>query len=64
MTKPSEPVPGAAGGMNPGDEVPAGTSQSGEATCPDCAGTGRRGDGKRCATCDGTGTVTQLVGDA
>ena len=64
MTRPSEPVPEAAGSMTPGDEVPAGTPQSGEAICPDCVGTGKRRDGKRCTTCEGTGTVTQLVGDA
>lgn len=38
-------------------------SQTGENTCPDCAGTGRL-DGDECATCAGTGTVVEQVGDA
>ena len=37
--------------------------QSGENTCPDCAGTGRR-DGDVCPTCTSTGTVVETVGDA
>jgi DnaJ-class molecular chaperone len=37
--------------------------QVGEASCPDCAGTGSR-DGGDCPTCDGTGNVEELVGDA
>ena len=48
--------------------VPPGTTppddpQVGENTCPDCAGTGSRGDGD-CSTCAGTGTVDEVVGDA
>ncbi len=50
--------------MNPGDEVPPGSPDSGEAVCPDCAGSGKRPDGAYCGTCDGTGKVTQLIGDA
>jgi DnaJ-class molecular chaperone len=38
-------------------------AQTGENTCPDCAGTGRV-DGGECGTCDGTGTVVEQVGDA
>ena len=37
--------------------------QSGQTTCPDCAGTGRR-DGAACRTCGATGTVVETVGDA
>jgi DnaJ-class molecular chaperone len=40
----------------PGDEAPPGTPGTGEALCPDCAGTGRR-DGAPCSTCGGTGKV-------
>ncbi len=50
-------------GMNPGDEVRAGTPQSGETICPDCGGGGRIAVGK-CATCNGTGKVIALVGEA
>lgn len=60
----SEPPSEAAGVMNPGDEVPAGTPQSGEAVCPECAGTGKLAGDKPCMGCGGTGKVTQLVGDA
>ena len=37
--------------------------QVGQATCPDCAGTGRRDDAQ-CPACGGTGVVDELVGDA
>jgi DnaJ-class molecular chaperone len=37
--------------------------QTGENTCPDCAGTGRR-DGGECPTCGGAGVVVELAGDA
>ena len=40
----------------PGDEAPQGTPGTGEALCPDCAGSGRRG-GTACPTCAGTGKV-------
>jgi RecJ-like exonuclease len=50
--------------MNPGDEVPPGSPDSGEAVCPDCAGTGRAEGGQACGNCGGTGKVTQLIGDA
>ncbi len=52
------------GGRNPGDEVPPGTPQSGEAICPACGGTGRTADQGDCGNCGGTGKITQLVGDA
>lgn len=45
------PVPGADG------------SQSGENTCPQCAGDGRV-EGGDCPTCEGTGIVAEPVGDA
>ncbi len=47
----------------PGDEVPAGTPQSGEAICRLCKGTGRLQD-KPCPDCGGSGKVVVLVGDA
>jgi DnaJ-class molecular chaperone len=47
----------------PGDEVPPGTEQSGEAPCRACKGTGRV-EGRRCVACAGTGKTTVLVGDA
>ena len=47
----------------PGDEVPPGTGQSGEAVCPRCDGSGRVKGGE-CPACGGTGTVTALVGYA
>lgn len=45
----------------PGDEAPAGTPGTGEALCPDCAGTGRR-DGATCETCAGTGRIVEGIG--
>jgi RecJ-like exonuclease len=47
----------------PGDEVPAGTPQSGEAPCRRCKGAGRIGE-ETCPDCGGTGKVVVLVGDA
>jgi DnaJ-class molecular chaperone len=47
----------------PGDEVPAGTAQSGETICRLCKGAGRVQDGP-CPECGGSGKVTVLVGDA
>ena len=47
----------------PGDEVRPGTPQAGEAVCPLCSGEGRV-EGKACPNCNGTGMITQLVGDA
>jgi DnaJ-class molecular chaperone len=49
---------------NPGDEVPEGTTQSGDDVCPVCIGKGVQPDGQPCANCGGTGKVTKLVGDA
>jgi DnaJ-class molecular chaperone len=50
-------------GKKPGDEVPAGTPQSGENTCRQCKGTGRLQDDP-CPECGGSGKVVVLVGDA
>ena len=47
----------------PGDEVPAGTAQSGENICRRCKGSGRLQD-EPCPDCGGSGKVTVLVGDA
>ena len=48
---------------NPGDEAPPGTVGTGDAICPDCAGTGRKG-AERCPNCNGTGKVIRAVGGA
>jgi RecJ-like exonuclease len=50
--------------MNPGDEVPPGTADSGEAICPECKGTGTIEGAGSCENCGGTGKITQLIGDA
>jgi len=49
--------------MNPGDQAPPGSPQSGERQCPRCSGSGRQGD-EQCEFCGGTGMVIELVGDA
>jgi hypothetical protein len=54
---------GAQPPMKPGDEAPEGTPSTGEGICPDCGGSGRL-EGKPCATCEGTGTVTVGIGGA
>jgi DnaJ-class molecular chaperone len=38
-------------------------AQTAENVCPACAGVGAV-DGSQCARCGGTGTVTEIVGDA
>ena len=50
-------------GAVPRDQAPAGASQTGENTCPACAGSGRV-RGEACATCGGSGVVLETVGDA
>ena len=50
--------------MNPGDEAPPGSTQTGENVCDQCAGKGRQADGRRCENCGGTGKVITIVGDA
>jgi DnaJ-class molecular chaperone len=64
MTTAPEPIPEDPGQTNPGDEVPPGSPDSGEAVCPDCGGTGKVAGARDCQTCGGTGKVTQLIGDA
>lgn len=54
-------VPG--GDMAPGDEAAPGTPGTGEVTCPDCHGSGRRGAAK-CDTCAGTGKIVKAIGGA
>jgi DnaJ-class molecular chaperone len=54
---------GATTIRNPGDEGAPGTPQTGEASCPECGGTGRA-QGGDCPNCGGTGRVVQIVGDA
>lgn len=51
------------GKERPGDETDGEPAQTGEHTCPDCAGTGVR-DGAPCGTCRGSGVVRVTVGDA
>ncbi|MGE5525962.1 MAG: hypothetical protein ACM3SS_19785, partial [Rhodospirillaceae bacterium] len=59
----SDTVTGPAD-MNPGDQAPPGSPQSGERICPRCGGTGKQASGTRCEFCGGTGRVIELVGDA
>jgi DnaJ-class molecular chaperone len=47
--------------MRPGDEAPEGTSNTGDAVCPDCSGSGQV-DGSTCSTCAGSGIVTEGIG--
>jgi hypothetical protein len=47
--------------LNPGDEAEPGTAGAGEDLCPDCNGTGKL-EGAPCATCGGSGKVTQGIG--
>lgn len=56
-----DPSAAGSGGMNPGDEAPAGTPGTGEDMCPDCKGTGRRMD-RPCPTCGGSGKVIEAIG--
>ncbi|HEX2726126.1 MAG TPA: hypothetical protein VHN20_09930 [Beijerinckiaceae bacterium] len=46
----------------PGDEVPPGTPQSGEANCRRCHGSGV--EAEPCPDCGGSGMVVVLVADA
>jgi len=46
---------------SPGDEVPPGTTGSGEDVCPKCQGSGRE-DGHECSNCNGTGVITRAIG--
>ena len=60
-SQPSTVAPGSS--KSPGDEVPAGTPQTGEDVCPRCGGSGKV-DGATCPECQGSGTVIVNVGDA
>jgi hypothetical protein len=50
--------------LNPGDQAPAGSPQTGENVCATCKGAGKTASGAACETCGGTGKVIELVGDA
>jgi DnaJ-class molecular chaperone len=52
-----------AGRRNPGDEAVPGSFQTGEETCPECHGSGRK-EGQACVNCGGTGMIVKIVGDA
>jgi DnaJ-class molecular chaperone len=47
--------------MAPGDEAPPERAETAPDVCPDCDGSGRRGDGE-CPTCKGTGRIEEAVG--
>jgi DnaJ-class molecular chaperone len=49
--------------VNPGDQAPPGSPQSGERLCPRCGGSGKQANA-RCEFCGGTGRVVELIGDA
>ena len=51
----------AKAGLNPGDEAAPGTLGTGENICPDCGGSGRRGN-VACPKCNGTGKVVEGIG--
>ena len=55
---------GTAADMNPGDQAPPGSTQTGENVCPKCNGKGTGANGSRCENCGGTGKVIEIVGDA
>jgi RecJ-like exonuclease len=71
MSKSKNSKQGAAGAtdtvgldINPGDQAPPGSPQSGENVCPKCNGKGKLANGESCSNCGGTGKVIELVGDA
>ncbi len=49
--------------LNPDDQAPAGTEDTGQNICRDCGGTGTR-EGKPCVTCGDTGRVVEAIGGA
>ena len=49
---------------HPGDQGRPNAPQVGEQICPECRGTGRRGETATCLTCGGSGRIVQIVGDA
>jgi hypothetical protein len=50
--------------INPGDETPPGSEQSGEGLCPTCSGTGMLNSDAQCPDCGGAGRIMQIIGDA
>jgi len=50
--------------MNPGDEVPPGSPNSGETICPQCHGSGKLQDKGECPNCGGSGKIIQGIGGA
>lgn len=58
------PRQGDASDMNPGDEVPPGSPDSGENICPECHGSGTLADKGECSNCGGTGKIIQGIGGA
>ena len=66
-TRATEPVWPAQAALNPGDEVASGTPGAGENTCRDRGGSGQRagrGGSEPCPTCNGSGRVMEMLGDA
>lgn len=58
------PNHGLPTGMNPGDEAPAGTPDTGEDICPECGGEGKLASGEPCRNCAGSGRVIRGIGGA
>ena len=58
------PQPGEPSDMNPGDEVPPGSPDSGENICPQCHGSGKLQGKGDCPNCGGTGKIIQGIGGA
>jgi hypothetical protein len=48
--------------LRPGDEAAPEDPNTAENICPDCGGSGQRGDNSQCKTCAGTGRVTEGIG--
>jgi RecJ-like exonuclease len=58
------PRAGEASDMNPGDEAPPGSPNSGENICPECHGSGTLAGKGECPNCGGTGKIIQGIGGA
>ena len=58
------PTQGDTSDMNPGDEVPPGSPDSGENICPECHGSGQLEGKGECENCGGTGKIIQGIGGA
>jgi hypothetical protein len=54
---------GGNGRRNPADQAPPGSPQTGMVPCPECHGSGKRGDAA-CPVPPQPGQVVQIVGDA